>query len=969
VTNIRLSCSAVLVVLATASVPTVRGEGSQPDKPEPLSIIEARAQLAESGQFRLPSGNGTLVEAMLLDPNMVPVSGARVIDATFTGYPTMLGSVEPDRTLRAPVDNRLLAISTGQAKSSSPAPGTAFDSGDTPDQAGLRLTLEPEPGRFLLFVTWNLFTTEIPAFSALGFDDVFSVHVVDASGRRKLVEVAASDDRMYPVSNSRAAGSGFDLYAHDPAILPAEYGIGEPAAWMSGWRTTGFAIDSSGPVKLEIEVRDGLDGLMDTQVLIEQIHLSAIMPASLVAGGVSGRGTEDCISFGNYCNALFPLPGTFTGTGNPQDPPRICEFGLEGRGQTRDLNQPNEFRGTFLQSIVADGATRIPIEPGTDQPRDEVEISLIDAEVPVDGGIGELGSFDRLESITVPLVQNSQGFFFGKAQFFAPENYFRNTLTLPDEYGPSRPVQLRFCFQNAGGVDRICSGTLLGIVRPDVVLMHGLWSGSEAWDLPLEDEVSIDEVRTGDYRATNASSFAENRHEPQFPMFDLCVSNFSRTIMGAKVDYVGHSMGGNLARVYLAQAAPYKTIHRLYTLNTPHLGSPLANLLVDLRDNLSPLKRFLLILAAERIGKPINRGAIDDLAVGSDALAAIPDTRVLSHALVGVGGSQWVADTLADAPGTIGDVYRVLDFLTGPGGLFEGVEHDLVVGRDSQIGGLPAGTFTVFNGPDSLHTQVIKSPEHSDRLFCPVDTNGNFICPNGAGSDLINAEGTGQFGFFPSPSSVRSAAIVSQRINIASNRGGELIEDGLAISSPVNGQIVSGGSSITITVESVAPFEAQRVMLLSEFDVSVLEQSPFEFELTVPDDHVGALTLSAMGEDAAGNFATTDPVDAMVEAPASLVAIDVSPGAVFLNGFDDRRNLGVTGQYDDGISRALSDPSTGTVYTSVDPSIVTVSEAGVLRPRSDGVTTVIAGNGDLQDSMTVEVLNIGDLLFRDGFEP
>jgi len=847
---------------------------------------------------------------------------------------------------------------------------------NTPDRAQLRLILEPEQGRSLLFVTWNLFTAEIPAFSTLGFDDVFSVHVIDASGRRELIKIASSDDRMYPVSNSRAAGSGFDLYSLNPAILPAEYGAGAPAAYMSGWRTTGFAVDSGAPVEVEIEVRDGLDGLMDTQVLIESIRLSALMPAQLARGAESGRGNGECVSFANFCNALFPLPGTFIGTGNPPDPPRICEFEDPPSLNSMDLRSSREFRGSFFQSIVADGVTRVPIAPlFFGGPRDEVEISIVAGEAPADGGLGEFGSLDRLASITVPVVEIAPGVWRGQAQYRAPESFFRSGLDLPGEYGPIRPVDLLFCFQNAGGVDRTCSGATLGIVRPDIVLMHGLWSNKEAWrDFQLRrletlfGQQSIG-FELGDYRITNASSFSENRFEPQKPMFDRCQSNSSGSIFGAQADYAGHSMGGNLARVYLAEAAPYKTIHRLYTLNTPHLGSPLANLLVQIRDNLPPVRRLLLVLAMEQIGRPIHRGAIDDLAVGSDALSAIPDTRVFSHALVGVGGSQWAAETLRDAPGLIGDVYRVVDFLSGPGDLFENLQHDLVVSRNSQIGGLPAGTFTIFDGLDSLHTRVTQSPEYSERLFCPVDTNGNFVCPNGAGSDLINPEGTGEFAFFPSPNSVRAATKMAPLRNIADGRGDELIEGGLTITSPANGQLLSAGSSIVVSIESVAPFEAQRIMLLSEFAVSELAQDPFEFQLTVPDDQVGALSLSAIGEDASGNFATAEQVVAMVEAPASLVSIDVSPGEVYLNGFDDRRNLGVTGEFDDGILRELSDPSTGTAYTSADPTIVTVFDDGVLRPRRDGVTTVIANNSGVQDSISVEVLNIGDLVFRDSFEP
>ena len=129
---------------------------------------------------------------------------------------------------------------------------------------------------------------------------------------------------------------------------------------------------------------------------------------------------------------------------------------MEGREPRPILNQPNEFRGTVFQSIVADGVTRMWLAPIYDAPRDEVEISLVDAEVPADGGLGEFGSFDRLESITVPVVQLDQNLWFGQAQFFAPQNYFSDTLTLPDDYGPARQLQTQICFQNAGGADRLC---------------------------------------------------------------------------------------------------------------------------------------------------------------------------------------------------------------------------------------------------------------------------------------------------------------------------------------------------------------------------------------------------------------------------------------------------------------------------------------------------------------------------------
>lgn len=849
---------------------------------------------------------------------VIPVAGTRVLDAVLFGHPSMVSSHELPPTLQSRGISSALALSSGAAGEADPVPGRVQHEGELlPDRARLVLTIEPDPLRPLLLITWSLFTTEIDAFSQLGFDDVFRIDVVDASGPRQLVEARSSDPRLFPVSDRRAADTGFDLYSQTPGAVPTEYGRGLPAAGMTGWRTSGFTVDASAPIQIEIEVRDVGDLLMDTQALIGSIHLSGAIPTPLV------RGSGDCINAEDYCAALFPLPGTFVGNGNPAEPPWMCELGPVGSRDGIDFSQPQEFRGGSVQAIVADGSTRMPVVPAISMERDEVVISVLDADVPADGGLGSFGSEDRLEEITVPVIELGQGFWGGQAQYFAPESYWRPELDLETEYGRERRIQLQACFQNAGGTDRVCFALPIDIVRPDLVLMHGLWSSATAWDLPLGPVRSSDLLaRAHDYSSSNASAFATNRFEPQKIMFDRCIQNrLSNTTFGAQFDFAGHSMGALLARVYLARAAPYNTIHRLFSLNSPHLGSPLANFLLELRDSGSLVRRLLLLRFLEAIGKPIDRGAIDDLAVGSAALMAIPETPVPSHALVGVGGTQWAAETLRDAPGLIGDVYRLTDFLSGASDLYEHLQHDLVVTRASQIGGLPAGVFTVFDGLGSIHAQVTENEEYSDRLFCRRDVN-SLICPNGPGSDLINAQGTGRYGFFPAPASVSSSTLRKQRPPRQDPGEPALIEGGVQVVSPGAGQAVSGGETLRVVVESVPPFEATRIMLLSEVGVQVLDAPPFEFSLPIPADLVGTLESAAAGENAAGDYAISEAAAVTVESKAALMQIELSPGTVFLKGFDDRRQLTVLGTFDDDVIRDLSEPSTGTTYTTSDRTML-----------------------------------------------
>ena len=92
-----------------------------------------------------------------------------------------------------------------------------------------------------------------------------------------------------------------------------------------------------------------------------------------------------------------------------------------------------------------------------------------------------------------------------------------------------------------------------------------------------------------------------------------------------------------------------------------------------------------------------------------------------SHAMVGTGGS----DALESAPGWLGEFYTFVTFFADITGsdLFEGFQHDFVVGRISQEGGLPDGQTSVFGGFDGIHIFNTGSELYSNRGVELLNTN------------------------------------------------------------------------------------------------------------------------------------------------------------------------------------------------------------------------------------------------------
>lgn len=160
----------------------------------------------------------------------------------------------------------------------------------------------------------------------------------------------------------------------------------------------------------------------------------------------------------------------------------------------------------------------------------------------------------------------------------------------------------------------------LDIVRPPIVLIHGLWGDADSWNsvlnslttgfggfgklglyvkVPKYDEVVPGIVSSNPMNFTGsdwlnnlrANSFGFAYNAPGvLDQITNAVKEFrtSVSVAAARVDVIAHSMGGDITRA-LPQVPAFNSIdsygqgpiHKVITVGTPHLGSPLAALLLQ----------------------------------------------------------------------------------------------------------------------------------------------------------------------------------------------------------------------------------------------------------------------------------------------------------------------------------------------------------------------------------------------------
>jgi triacylglycerol esterase/lipase EstA (alpha/beta hydrolase family) len=222
--------------------------------------------------------------------------------------------------------------------------------------------------------------------------------------------------------------------------------------------------------------------------------------------------------------------------------------------------------------------------------------------------------------------------------------------TAPDGFGAmsdSRMVQVQFTFTpNIGNGDTTKFTVPLTLVRPPVMLIHGIWSNREAWSGDFWNRKPLSSYFTfaPDYGPTHDSSFTTNQ---------TMVKDFvSNTIQMARAggyaatqaDVVAHSMGGILTRLYAASKDFMRDdnyqkgdVHRFITLDTPHGGTSFANLLVALHKT-KPTQIEASVHNLVGADAQVVNGAVCDLNENSPGLQALMPTSIDSQIITATGG-------------------------------------------------------------------------------------------------------------------------------------------------------------------------------------------------------------------------------------------------------------------------------------------------------------------------------------------
>lgn len=312
-----------------------------------------------------------------------------------------------------------------------------------------------------------------------------------------------------------------------------------------------------------------------------------------------------------------------------------------------------------LAGVAADGATEIVVRIAAQSAGTTIQLSMADENaVPAAAGSGNaLGYLTTLlpsdpaastaggQPITVTTVPVASGGAMAFAVYYVPKDFVRDG----NSNDPSLATRNVFVAVSVGGAIQLEQP--IDIVRPPVAFIHGIWgangngsgimlalvnsgSGLMPHFLNYAQPVTVTSSNpmyvSGSLTVSGANlgfSYAASTVLPELynAIADYRTNNtLGQPIAVSQADIVAHSMGGDVTRnlplvAGFAATSNYELgpIHKLITIGTPHLGSPLATQLLMssnacIQELLAQKGLYAFVSAQVGSGSSYN-GGIEDL--------------------------------------------------------------------------------------------------------------------------------------------------------------------------------------------------------------------------------------------------------------------------------------------------------------------------------------------------------------------
>ncbi len=512
------------------------------------------------------------------------------------------------------------------------------------------------------------------------------------------------------------------------------------------------------------------------------------------------------------------------------------------------------------------------------------------------------------------------------------------------------------------------------IIRPPVIMLHGLWSDLSIWT-QLKQKMATEGFYS--YKQMLAFSYpAGDGFKANNSFIKNAISKFKNEIRDdhniscGKVDLVGHSMGGILSRLYLQSDFYRNDVNKLISVNTPHSGSQLANLLTKVANQATiPLDSYsknmfgedgLNIINNIRISwTKFNPGndAVRDLAVGSSQMTSNLNssirlsntTKTAIHAIYTTSNPllDWIPNS-APKKGLFKSLACMMHYSLNKrhpfnnysSVVFNGGANDLIVSDSSQKGGL-----------NSQYLSFIPNQQHAgstENLFV-MDTIQSLLTM----SPLSNRFSYN--GFTPYTTSSPFKPIKDEKFNIHKNQKTRLAST-LNITSPLPGANYFSGDSVIITVVGSTDIEdigfiygGKSVDAFSQLKDS---GNISNFKIKIPEEADGPYPMVAVGFNDSG-LVIMDTLFLQINQNAILESIYV-PNTI-VTSVNDSTEIVLFGSYSDGVVRNISYNENINVVTN--PTICTHTGKNIIKGNSVGLDTININYSGKNTTAIVEVIS------------